>query len=236
MPAAPDAQSSADITQRSMRALVGPLAFMLVCLGGVIFLIVSAVATPSLPGLAGDGGLRGSDQPEASPDEVAGGRSGGGADVAAGFDVFEVQSTDHVDSAVAYEQDPPVGGPHYAMWQACGFYAEPVVTEQAVHSLEHGAIWITYRPDLPVEDIEALRLMASEIRHVLASPWPSLSHPVVASAWGRQVRLDSVDDPRLDSFIQRFLMGRQAPEPQGSCEAVPAAGERSNLAGAPGGG
>ena len=45
---------------------------------------------------------------------------------------------------------PPVAGEHNAAWQNCtgNVYDAPIANEHAVHSLEHGAIWITYRPDL----------------------------------------------------------------------------------------
>jgi hypothetical protein len=58
----------------------------------------------------------------------------------------------HVGGNIDYDQDlgiPPAGGPHNPSWQNCGFYDELVRDENAVHSLEHGAVWITYQPDLP---------------------------------------------------------------------------------------
>jgi hypothetical protein len=42
--------------------------------------------------------------------------------------------------------------------------------------------------------------------------------PIVASAWGRQLMLDRVDDPRLDHFIRAFRLGSQAPERGGPCQ------------------
>ena len=54
--------------------------------------------------------------------------------------------------------------------------------ENAVHSLEHGAVWITYQPDLPQEQIEKLSDLAQRNRFVLVSPYPDLPAAVVASA------------------------------------------------------
>ncbi len=64
---------------------------------------------------------------------------------------------DHVKGSVDYMQSPPVGGDHASIWQNCGFYSEPVRNETAVHSMEHGAVWITYRPGLPTEQVDKLR-------------------------------------------------------------------------------
>src|ERR687891_454587 len=66
----------------------------------------------------------------------------------------------HTEETVPYSQIPPVGGPHDPVWQNCGFYDMPVRDENAVHSLEHGAVWITYSPDLPQDQVDELRDIA----------------------------------------------------------------------------
>ena len=81
-----------------------------------------------------------------------------------------------------------------------------------MHSLEHGAVWITYRPNLPNQQGDWLRQFAGRQTYVLVSPYPGLPAPVVASAWGHQLRLDSSGDPRLDQFVRAFRLGPQAPE------------------------
>jgi hypothetical protein len=138
------------------------------------------------------------------------------ASVPAGVETFAVTDRTHVPVQVSYAQVPPVGGNHAPIWQNCGFYAAPIPNETGVHSLEHGAVWITYRPDLPQSQVDALRRIATE-SHVLVSPFPDLPAPVVASAWGSQLRLDSTDDARLGQFVRTFRLGRQAPEPGGPC-------------------
>ena len=109
----------------------------------------------------------------------------------------------HVEGVVSYQQTPAVGGPHNAVWQNCGIYDQPIVQEHAVHSLEHGAIWITYRPDLPAADVQRLHALAAD-DYMLLSPYPGLQAPVVASAWNRQMHMTGADDPRLPQFIRRF--------------------------------
>jgi hypothetical protein len=123
----------------------------------------------------------------------------------------------HVEGSVDYEQDPPVGGDHAGVWQNCGFYDEPVINEQAVHSLEHGAVWITYDPELPQEDIDALEEMAEGQTHLLISPYEGLSSPIVATAWAVQLEIEDVDDPYLPAFIDYFQEGPQTPEPGAPC-------------------
>jgi putative peptide zinc metalloprotease protein len=144
-----------------------------------------------------------------------------------GVQTFQVSQRMHVPGSVLYAQSPPVGGPHSPVWQNCGFYSTPVASEHAVHSMEHGAVWITYRPDLPDSQVAALRELAVKQSYVLVSPYPDdLPAPVVASAWGRQLRLSSADDPRLDQFVRVFRLGPQAPERGGRCAGGASAPER----------
>jgi hypothetical protein len=85
-----------------------------------------------------------------------------------------------------------------------------------VHSLEHGAVWITFHPDLPPDQVGALRRLARQT-FVIASPFPDLPTPIVASAWGHQLRLPSATDPRLAQFVRYFRLGPQTPEPGAAC-------------------
>ena len=125
----------------------------------------------------------------------------------------------HTEGPVTYAQIPPAGGPHNPVQQNCGIYDQPVRNENAVHSLEHGAVWITYRPDLPAADVERLRSLARGHSHVLLSPYPELPAPVVASAWGVQLKVDSASDGRLGLFINKYerVGGPETPEPEESC-------------------
>jgi hypothetical protein len=134
----------------------------------------------------------------------------------AGVETFEVASADHTTETVDYPQDPPAGGPHDPSWQKCAVYDAPVRAENAVHSQEHGAVWITYQPDLAEGDREALAELAVDQPYLLISPYPELEDPVVASAWGAQLRLDSVDDPRLQEFVDTYA--GNGPERGATCD------------------
>jgi putative peptide zinc metalloprotease protein len=136
-----------------------------------------------------------------------------------GVQAFDITERAHVDTKVNYPQSPPVGGNHAQIWQNCGFYADAVPSENVVHSMEHGAVWITYRSDLAEEQIESLRTLARSQDHLLVSSYPGLRSPVVVSAWGRQLELPSAKDPRLQRFIATFRLGKQAPESGGPCTA-----------------
>lgn len=134
-----------------------------------------------------------------------------------GVETFSNLSRDHSDQPQVYAQTPPVGGMHNPVWQNCGVYNQPIKNEHGVHSLEHGAVWITYRPDLPADQVDKLRETARARSYTILSPYPNLPSPVVASAWGVQLKLDNANDSRLASFISKYAQGPQTPEPGASC-------------------
>jgi hypothetical protein len=133
------------------------------------------------------------------------------------LEVIEVPSALHVQGPISYSRVPPAGGNHAPVWQNCGYYDAFIPTEQAVHSQEHGAVWITYHPNLPRDQVNALAQMARSQSFVLVSPFPNLDAPIVASAWGRQQRIASARDPALAEFVRMFRNGSQTPEPGAPC-------------------
>jgi hypothetical protein len=120
---------------------------------------------------------------------------------------------------VTYEETglPPAGGVHAPTWQNCGVYDEPIEIKYALHSLEHGAVWISYSPDLPADEVEQLEEIGRDLTFVIVSPFTGQSSPVVVTAWGIQLELDEAGDGRLDDFIERYRLGPQTPELGGSC-------------------
>ena len=142
---------------------------------------------------------------------AAGGPPGGVEDVDVG------EAGQHTEGEVDYEQSPPAGGEHNPTWQNAGFYSEPIRNETAVHTQEHGAVWITYQPNLPQGQVDELQEVTNSRECVIASPYPDLDAPVVASAWGKQIELEGADDPALNRFIGTYLQGEQTPEPGAAC-------------------
>jgi hypothetical protein len=126
-------------------------------------------------------------------------------------------SRNHTNSPVHYAQTPPVGGDHNPVWQNCGSYAQPLHNENAVHSLEHGAVWITYQPNLPKDQVDKLAGVGRGQSFVLVSPYPGLPAPVVASAWGVQEWFHTANDPKLNEFVSKYRQGPQTPEPGAAC-------------------
>jgi hypothetical protein len=186
-------------------------------MGSGAVMLVAAVAV-TLVVVGGDDG----DQPAAlTTTSVSVGAEETGSTVVdaselGGIERFSGLTRSHVTTRVSYPQKPPVGGDHHADPMPCRAYPEPVPDERAVHSLEHGAVWLTDRSDVPQAQVDALRGWTT-FGYVLVSPYPGQADPVVATAWGVQLRLPSADDPRLPRFVERFRQGAQTPEPGSAC-------------------
>jgi hypothetical protein len=125
----------------------------------------------------------------------------------------------HLQGRLAYPDSPPMGGDHNPVWQRCTgiVYAQPPADEHAVHSLEHGAIWITYRPDLPAAEVEQLARRVRGQDYMLMSPYPGLRRPVSLQAWGYQLMVDSPADARIDRFVSA-LRSHAAREQYAPCD------------------
>ena len=124
----------------------------------------------------------------------------------------------HVDTVPTPEGNlPPVFGEHYKVWQNCGIYDQPVDVGNALHSMEHGAVWIAYQPDLAEDQVSALRDLARGHDFVLMTPYEGLTNDVVLTAWGVQLEIPSMPDDRVEKFIAYYELGPQNPEPGAPC-------------------
>lgn len=143
----------------------------------------------------------------------------GGPTEIAGVETFPKPEQGHTESRVSYPQNPPVGGKHHPAWQNCGIYDTQIAPENAVHSLEHGAVWIAYRPDAPQADVEKLRETVRGKPYTLLAPYQygALDHEIVLVAWGVRLKVDKPDDLRIVQFIAKYASGPQTPEPGASC-------------------
>ena len=130
---------------------------------------------------------------------------------------FGKLSQQHTTSPVSYPQTPPVGGPHSPVWQTCGFYDKQVANENAVHSMEHGSVWIAYDPSLPVDQIAFLKTLVPGQDHLLITPYAGLPAPMVASAWSTQLQIPVFNPTALKAFIAKYEQGPQTPEPGATC-------------------
>jgi hypothetical protein len=134
-----------------------------------------------------------------------------------GVEEFPDLSRNHVEQVVDYPQMPSVGGDHSPVWTNCGVYDSPVDPMQTTHSLEHGAVWVGYDPDLAQADVDRLSDLANTNSYVVLSPVAGGPAPITASAWGVQLGVDTADDQRLQTFLQKYQQGPQAPEPGAPC-------------------
>jgi Protein of unknown function (DUF3105) len=138
-----------------------------------------------------------------------------------GVEAFRVDSHAHTEENLTYEPAPPTGGDHYPVPATCGFYeSDPPPDELLVHDLEHGAVWIAYDPALDAAQKSALSTLVAQQAKVTATPYPDLDSPLVVTAWARQLRLDSVDDPRVLQFIEIYRNSSNAPEPNAACQGI----------------
>ncbi|WP_238014544.1 DUF3105 domain-containing protein [Dactylosporangium sp. AC04546] len=115
-----------------------------------------------------------------------------------------VDQREHVWGPQTYNMKPPVAGNHNPNWQRCmgDVYAAPIATEHALHSLEHGAVWITYKPDLPADQVEALAKRVRGNDYMLMSPFADQDKAISLQAWGFQLKVDNATDPRIDEFVK----------------------------------
>lgn len=115
----------------------------------------------------------------------------------------------HVAEA-RFDSPTPTSGPHSASVPPCGTMSQELPPELAVHALEHGAVVVWHRPDLPVAERIAVRDVLSEWdSHWILAPNDGIDEPVVATAWNRLKAFDAEADG-LREFTDTYR--RRGPE------------------------
>ncbi|NUU25056.1 MAG: DUF3105 domain-containing protein [Streptomycetaceae bacterium] len=125
----------------------------------------------------------------------------------------------HVTKSVKYSSEPPVGGDHNQVWMNCNgdVYTKELKNEHAVHSLEHGAVWVTYTSKAPKADVEALAAKVKQTPYTLMSPDEKQKDPIMLTAWGHQRTVTSASDPNVAKFFETYVQGKQTPEKGAAC-------------------
>lgn len=137
-----------------------------------------------------------------------------------GIVVKNFTSGQHDSNPIKYDTLPPFGGPHNPVWADCTgtVYTKPIRDENAVHALEHGSVWITYRPDLPKGQVDTLKKIVDGKDFMLMSPYPGLKSAVSLQSWGHQLFLDSANDKRVKQFVTDLRQNPQTtPEYGANC-------------------
>jgi hypothetical protein len=127
-----------------------------------------------------------------------------------------LKSGEHKPGKLTYEVNPPVGGAHNPVWQNCmgDVYTAPIANEHAVHSLEHGAVWITYDSKLSSDQVAKLAERVRGKEYTLMSPIDNLGTPISLQAWGYQLKVDNASDGRIDTFLR--ALRKNASQEQGA--------------------
>lgn len=125
----------------------------------------------------------------------------------------------HVTKDVSYAMTPPVGGDHDQVWMNCNgdVYKDELPERNAVHSLEHGAVWVTYNDKAKAADLKKLEAKVKQTPYSLMSPVEDQKDPIMLTAWGHQRTVTGAADPKVGSFFSTYVQGKQTPEPGAAC-------------------
>lgn len=121
-----------------------------------------------------------------------------------------------------YNSNPPSSGDHYIAPAPKGFYEQEIPDGTLIHNLEHGYVWIAYRPDLPKDQIEKLKKLFSapfsdpkfKPSKAIVAPRSNNPAPISAVSWRWTMDLNSFDEDKLKTFYLQHVS--KSPEPAAS--------------------
>lgn len=123
-------------------------------------------------------------------------------------EVIAVQGREHIAVGAEhppYNSNPPTSGPHYAQAAEWGVYDKELPDEQLIHNLEHGGVWISFKPTLDKEIIEKLKNLANGYRSkVVFTPREKNDANIVLASWGRLYKMETFDEKQIKDFIEFF--------------------------------
>lgn len=121
---------------------------------------------------------------------------------------FELEASVHVEPGtkdIVYKTNPPTSGTHWTEAEIWGISEDEVPDGKAVHSIEHGGIWISYKPDkIDRETLTILEELQKENRRsVVLSPRADNDSAIVVASWGRMMKLEEASFKK--SIVQKYI-------------------------------
>jgi hypothetical protein len=122
---------------------------------------------------------------------------------------FDIVGQTHIaegaNSSMAYNSNPPTSGDHWPQPAACGSYDSTQPDEKLIHNLEHGGIWISYKPSIDDQSKTRLKDYASRFQNVIIEPREANDSNIALAAWGRLLKLESYDEGKILEFIDAYI-------------------------------
>lgn len=106
-----------------------------------------------------------------------------------------------------YSSNPPTSGPHFENPAEWGVYKEELPDEILVHNLEHGGIWISYKPGIPEDVIAKLESFYQKYgRKIIVTPRSANNSDIALAAWTRldKFSIAEYSDERVEKFIKAY--------------------------------
>lgn len=125
---------------------------------------------------------------------------------------FTIEGSEHVSAGtdVEYKTNPPTSGNHLAEAKNWGVYDEEIDDKAAVHALEHGGIWISYK-DIDDETKKMIEDIGKfNPQSVIVSPRQANDNKIVVTSWGKMMKLDTFDKALIQKYINTYK--NQSPE------------------------
>ena len=121
-------------------------------------------------------------------------------------EVFPIEGRDHVSAgtAVQYQTNPPTSGAHLSQAENWGVYSSEIDDKAAVHGLEHGGIWISYK-DIDEDSKNVLEEIGKANRQsVIVSPRSANDDNIVVASWGKMMNLEMADKALIQKYINQY--------------------------------
>lgn len=86
-----------------------------------------------------------------------------------------------------YNSNPPSSGAHYSSPANWGIYDYEVNDKIFIHNLEHGGVWISYHPGIPLPVVDELKGFVGENRasKLVMAPRSANDTDIAVVVWGR---------------------------------------------------
>ena len=106
-----------------------------------------------------------------------------------------------------YNSNPPTSGNHYPQDAEWGVYDKELPDETLIHNLEHGGIWISYKPGIPEDIRKKLEGFYKKWgNHIIVIPRLANDTDIALAAWTRldKFSVQEYSDEQVEQFIKAY--------------------------------